>query len=132
MSPACWRRGAGCPLAARCRWQARPSQDTTYWRRGGQDPGTSLSFKRGGMWYMQMSLVGLNPRGSCISSAHCVELSFAPELSVARLLATRCRVPPGCPLALAAQAVSRYHKRCNYLLLMIKITLTRNNNANDN
>ena len=35
------------------------------------------------MWYMQMSLVGLNPRGSCISSAHCVELSFAPELSVA-------------------------------------------------
>ena len=30
-----------------------------------------------------MSLVGLNPRESCISSADCVELSSAPELSVA-------------------------------------------------
>ena len=28
VSPVCWRRGAGCPLAARC-VQARPSQDTT-------------------------------------------------------------------------------------------------------
>ena len=44
-----------------------------------------------------MSLVGLNPRESCISSAHCVELSFAPELSVACGDAVQ-GAPWSCPL----------------------------------